>query len=279
MSSERRPSAGWYDDAAEAAVLRYWDGNAWTPHTAPKPADAAPAPLGEVSRAPAEPEATRPEATMSEAVAPQSIEEATVARPMRAPAATSVLEPVNAPVPESTLPEATAALFGAIRPAPGPFEDARPAASASFTHLPASPVVTAPDGRNPDEHTTAPLPPEHQGGAASGPSFSYDAHRSAGRTFLTTWLFALLVGYWGADRFYLGKVGTAILKLVTLGGLGVWVLVDLLLVLFGAQRDRDGRPLEGFDEHKRIAWIVTGGLVGLGIVSIVISGIVAAVVR
>ncbi|MBT2517587.1 NINE protein [Streptomyces sp. ISL-90] len=272
MSSERRPSAGWYDDVTDAAVLRYWDGNAWTPHTAPKPADAAPAPLGEVSGVPFEPETTR-----HEAFAPESIDEATVARPSRASVATSVLEPGNAPVPESTLPEVTAALFGAIRPAPSPFDDARPAASASFTHLPAPPVVTAHDGRSPDEHTTVPLPPE--GGAASGPYFSYDAYRSAGRTFIATWLFALLLGYWGADRFYLGKIGTAILKLVTLGGLGVWVFVDLLLVLFGAQRDRDGRPLEGFEEHKRIAWIVTGGLVALGVVSAAVSGIVAAVVR
>lgn len=241
MSSERRPPAGWYDDMTDAAVLRYWDGNAWTPHTAPKPADAAPAPLGEVSAAAFESETGAAPADGHSGIGTSTIDAATIG---------------SATVTSSAIEEAT-----------------------MVRRLPASPLVTAPDGRNPDEHTTVPLPPEHHGGAASGPSFSYDADRSAGRTFITTWLFALLLGYWGADRFYLGKVGTAILKLVTLGGLGVWVLVDLLLVLFGAQRDRDGRPLEGYDVHKRIAWIVTGGLVGLGIVSAVISGIVAAVVR
>ncbi|RXZ72000.1 NINE protein [Agromyces albus] len=246
MSSERRPSAGWYDDMTDAAVLRYWDGNAWTPHTAPKPADAAPAPLGEVSGV-----AFESEAIAAPAVGHSMIDAATI------DASTIGASTIgSATITSSAIEEAT-----------------------MVRQLPASPLVTAPDGRNPDEHTTVPLPPEHQDGAASGPTFSYDAYRSAGRTFITTWLFALLLGYWGADRFYLGKIGTAILKLVTLGGLGVWVLVDLLLVLFGAQRDRDGRPLEGFEEHKRIAWIVTGGLVGLGIVSAVISGIVAAVVR
>jgi hypothetical protein len=33
---ERR-TAGWYDDATDAALLRYWDGTKWSPHTAPRP--------------------------------------------------------------------------------------------------------------------------------------------------------------------------------------------------------------------------------------------------
>lgn len=37
------------------------------------------------------------------------------------------------------------------------------------------------------------------------------------------------VGYLGADRFYKGDVGLGLLKLITLGGLGVWYLVDALL--------------------------------------------------
>ena len=47
MSSTARRSPGWYDDATDVALLRYWDGSGWTPHTSPRappPADAAPAP-------------------------------------------------------------------------------------------------------------------------------------------------------------------------------------------------------------------------------------------
>jgi len=37
------------------------------------------------------------------------------------------------------------------------------------------------------------------------------------------------IGFLGADRIYNGEVGLGILKLVTLGGFGVWWLVDALI--------------------------------------------------
>ena len=37
MPCETRRSAGWYDDETDAALLRYWDGAGWSPHTAPRP--------------------------------------------------------------------------------------------------------------------------------------------------------------------------------------------------------------------------------------------------
>lgn len=87
----------------------------------------------------------------------------------------------------------------------------------------------------------------------------------APRSFLVTWLLALLLGLVGADRFYLGKTRSAVVKLLTVGGIGIWYLVDLLLVLLHQQRDRWGRPLEG-SVPPRVAWIVSGVVVGLSIV-------------
>jgi TM2 domain-containing membrane protein YozV len=41
---------------------------------------------------------------------------------------------------------------------------------------------------------------------------------------------SIIFGWLGVDRFIMGKVGTGLLKLITLGGLGVWWLVDLILI-------------------------------------------------
>ncbi len=84
----------------------------------------------------------------------------------------------------------------------------------------------------------------------------YPVARST-RSFVATWLLSWLVGSLGIDRFYLGKVGTGLLKLVTLGGLGLWTFVDLLVVLCGGQRDSDGLPLAGYREHRGVAWTIT----------------------
>ncbi|WP_288027179.1 TM2 domain-containing protein [Arthrobacter sp.] len=87
------------------------------------------------------------------------------------------------------------------------------------------------------------------------------------KSFVTTWVLALLLGGLGIDRFYLGKVGTGILKLVTLGGLGVWTLVDLIVTLAGRQRDKQGLLLAGYAKHRVLAWIVTAVLIVMGAVS------------
>lgn len=50
------------------------------------------------------------------------------------------------------------------------------------------------------------------------------------KNWLTAFILSLLLGGLGADRFYLGKIGTGILKLITFGGLGIWALIDFIMI-------------------------------------------------
>lgn len=54
-------------------------------------------------------------------------------------------------------------------------------------------------------------------------------------------LLAWFLGVFGVHRFYVGKVGTGLLMLVTLGGLGIWALIDFIVILVGSFKDKEGR--------------------------------------
>lgn len=56
-------------------------------------------------------------------------------------------------------------------------------------------------------------------------------------------LLAWFLGVFGVHRFYVGKIGTGLLMLVTLGGLGIWVLIDFIMILVGSFKDKQGLPL------------------------------------
>lgn len=50
--------------------------------------------------------------------------------------------------------------------------------------------------------------------------------------------------FWiGAHRFYVGKPGTAILHILTLGGLGVWAVVDTIMIVTGSFTDSEGNKI------------------------------------
>lgn len=62
------------------------------------------------------------------------------------------------------------------------------------------------------------------------------------RSRLGALLFCIFLGVFGAHRFYVGKIGTGILTILTFGGVfGIWPLVDLILIIVGSFRDKQGR--------------------------------------
>lgn len=76
---------------------------------------------------------------------------------------------------------------------------------------------------------------------------SYSASQVPGvfsdKTFVAAVLLSFFLGTFGVDRFYLGHVGIGIGKLFTLGGCGIWALVDFILIVMRKVNDAKGRPL------------------------------------
>jgi hypothetical protein len=61
---------------------------------------------------------------------------------------------------------------------------------------------------------------------------------------------AIPLGVFGAHRFYVGKVGTGVLQLLTMGGMGLWWLYDLILIASGEFRDADGRRISNWSRDS-----------------------------
>lgn len=60
----------------------------------------------------------------------------------------------------------------------------------------------------------------------------------------TTLLLCAFLGNLGAHRFYVGRLGSGIAMLLTLGGLGVWATVDLIHLCTGKFTDAEGNVIE-----------------------------------
>lgn len=64
------------------------------------------------------------------------------------------------------------------------------------------------------------------------------------KDWLTTLLLSLFLGSLGIHRFYVGKTGTGILQLITLGGCGIWTLIDIIIIVMGNFKDKDGNYIK-----------------------------------
>ena len=74
------------------------------------------------------------------------------------------------------------------------------------------------------------------------------AHQSQGasqsqKRILPAAILCFFIGFLGVHRFYVGKVGTGILQLVTFGGLGIWAFIDFIMIVIGSFRDSEGNVI------------------------------------
>lgn len=76
------------------------------------------------------------------------------------------------------------------------------------------------------------------------------------RHFLAVFFLSFLWGVFGVDRFYLGKIWTGILKLLTFGDFGLWAIIDLTLIMSGSMHDKQGNEMLDAARYKKFAALI-----------------------
>ena len=72
---------------------------------------------------------------------------------------------------------------------------------------------------------------------------SQTGNASGQKSYVTALLLSFFLGGLGVDRFYLGYTGLGIAKLLTLGGLGIWALIDFIMIAMRKVNAADGSAL------------------------------------
>jgi|GEM_PF-1273075 len=124
-------------------------------------------------------------------------------------------------------------------------EQAAEYTSQHFPDFAAAPAEAAPAEAAPAAEPMAAAPAEAAPMAAApmAAAPAGAAPAAGGKSKMVALLLSFFLGYLGVDRFYLGYTGLGILKLLTVGGCGIWALIDFIMIALGKMTDADGNEL------------------------------------
>ena len=71
-----------------------------------------------------------------------------------------------------------------------------------------------------------------------------DQTGNSGKSFVSVLILCIVLGWLGVHRFYVGKIWTGIIMLLTLGGLGIWTLIDIIVIATQNFKDSDGTTIK-----------------------------------
>lgn len=100
-----------------------------------------------------------------------------------------------------------------------------------------------------------PAPQQHATSSQSSAG-TYSAAVSSphtGKSWLVSVLLAMFLGFLGLHRFYTGYIALGVVQLLTLGGCGIWALIDFIALCFDKYKDVDGN---GFDDYHQTVGII-----------------------
>ena len=102
-------------------------------------------------------------------------------------------------------------------------------------------------------------------------SMGLDKEEEGQTSYVASYLFSYFLGFLGVDRYYRGFIRLGFLKMITLGGFGVWAFIDWLTTGLGKPRDSKGMLLKGYDSNQKKVHIATAVLLILGFLAVPVA--------
>lgn len=83
------------------------------------------------------------------------------------------------------------------------------------------------------------------------------------KSFIATELLCFFVGFLGIHRFYTGYIGLGVAQFLTLGGCGLWTLIDFIMISCGKYKDANGQELEEYNKALGLGLLAFTLIVGV----------------